>query len=271
MLKTLFAQVKEYRNASLATPLCMIGEVICEMIIPMLMASIVDKGVNAGDMGHICRIGAVMIVIAALGLLCGLLGGIFAAKASTGVAKNLRKSMFENIQTFSFANIDKFSIAGLVTRMTTDVTNVQNAYQMLLRMAFRAPTTLVVAMVMAFLINRRLATIYLIAVGFLAAVLSYIIVHATKYFRQVFEKYDELNASVQENVSGIRVVKAFVREDYENERFSKAAGNLYGMFIRAEKYLTLNAPVMQITVYTCILLISWLGARMIVGSVRPEG
>ena len=271
MLKTLFAQVKEYRNASLATPLCMIGEVICEMIIPMLMASIVDKGVNAGDMGHICRIGAVMIVIAALGLLCGLLGGIFAAKASTGVAKNLRKSMFENIQTFSFANIDKFSIAGLVTRMTTDVTNVQNAYQMLLRMAFRAPTTLVVAMVMAFLINRRLATIYLIAVGFLAAVLSYIIVHATKYFRQVFEKYDELNASVQENVSGIRVVKAFVREDYENERFSKAAGNLYGMFIRAEKYLTLNAPVMQITVYTCILLISWLGARMIVGSTLTTG
>ena len=167
MLRTLAAQIKEYRKVSLATPVCMIGEVICEMIIPMLMASIVDNGVNAGNMQHIYRVGGIMIAIALLGLVSGLLGGVFASKASTGFAKNLRAGMFENIQTFSFANIDKFSVAGLVTRLTTDVTNVQNAYQMLLRMAFRAPTTLIVAMIMAFVINRRLATIYLVAVIFL--------------------------------------------------------------------------------------------------------
>ena len=271
MIRTLAGQIREYKVPSIATPLCMIGEVIMEMIIPMLMASIVDKGVNAGNMQHSWRIGAIMVVIAVCGLLFGLLGGVFAAKASTGFARNLRRGMFENIQTYSFANIDKFSVAGLVTRLTTDVTNLQNAYQMLLRMAFRAPMTLIVAMIMAFVINRRLATIYLVAVLVLAAILSLIISRATRYFREVFERYDDLNASVQENVSGIRVVKSFVREEYENDRFSKAAGNLYHMFIRAERLITLNAPIMQLTVYSCILLISWLGARMIVASSLTTG
>ena len=271
MVKTLASQIKEYKLPSILTPLCMIGEVIMEMIIPMLMASIVDKGVNAGNMSHIYKVGAVMVVCAVLGLGFGLLGGVFGAKASTGFAKNLRKGMFENIQSYSFANIDKFSVAGLVTRLTTDVTNIQNAYQMLLRMAFRAPTTLIVAMVMAFIINSRLATIYLVAVLILGGILSIIISKATRYFSQVFEKYDELNASVQENVSGIRVVKSFVREDYENEKFSRAAGNLYKMFIRAEKIITLNIPVMQATVYTCILLISWIGAHMITAGSLSTG
>ena len=271
MVKTLASQIKGYKLPSILTPLCMIGEVIMEMIIPMLMASIVDKGVNAGNMSHIYKVGAVMVVCAVLGLGFGLLGGVFGAKASTGFAKNLRKGMFENIQSYSFANIDKFSVAGLVTRLTTDVTNIQNAYQMLLRMAFRAPTTLIVAMVMAFIINSRLATIYLVAVLILGGILSIIISKATRYFSQVFEKYDELNASVQENVSGIRVVKSFVREDYENEKFSRAAGNLYRMFIRAEKIITLNIPVMQATVYTCILLISWIGAHMITAGSLSTG
>ena len=271
MIRTLAAQIREYKLPSVLTPLCMIGEVVMEMIIPMMMASIVDKGVNAGNMGHIYRIGGLMIVFALFGLLFGLLGGVFASKASTGFARNLRKGMFENIQTFSFANIDKYSVAGLVTRLTTDVTNLQNAYQMLLRMAFRAPTTLVVAMVMAFVINRRLATIYLVAVAFLACILSLLITRANRYFREVFERYDDVNASVQENVTGIRVVKSFVREEYEDDKFSKAANNLYRMFIRAEKIITLGAPVMQLTVYSCILLISWLGARMIVGSSLTTG
>ncbi len=271
MIRTLAAQIKEYKAPSIATPLCMIGEVIMEMIIPMMMASIVDKGVNAGNMQHIYKVGLLMIIIAVCGLIFGLLGGVFASKAATGFAKNLRKGMFANIQTYSFANIDKYSVAGLITRLTTDVTNLQNAYQMLLRMAFRAPMTLVIAMIMAFVINHRLAAIYMVAVVFLACFLSLIISKATKYFKQVFEKYDDLNASVQENVSGIRVVKSFVREEYENEKFSKAANNLYQMFIRAEKLILLNGPVMQLTVYSCILLISWLGARMIVGSALTTG
>ena len=271
MLKTLAAQVKEFRAVSLATPVCMIVEVLMEMVIPLLMASIVDKGVTAGDMGHIYRVGGLMVVMALIGLAAGLLGGVFAAKASTGFARNLRQAMFTNIQSFSFANIDRFSVAGLVTRLTTDVTNVQNAYQMLLRMTFRAPMTLIIAMVMAFLINHRLAMIYLVAVIFLAIVLSFMISKASRYFRAVFEKYDALNASVQENVTAVRVVKSFVREDYETDKFTKAAGNLYNMFIRAEKLMTLNMPVMQMTVYTCILLVSWIGARMIVGSELTTG
>ena len=271
MIKTLARQIRGFRLVSVLTPLCMIGEVIMEMIIPLLMASIVDKGVNAGDMGHIYKIGALMILCAALGMTFGLLGGIFAAKASTGVARNLRKSMFEHIQTFSFANIDQFSIAGLVTRMTTDVTNLQNAYQMLLRMAFRAPATLVVAMVLAFSINHRLALIYLAAVVFLGVVLSILIPKASKHFREVFHKYDDLNASVQENISGIRVVKAFVREEFENSKFRKAVMNLYRMFVDAEKIVTIQGPVMQMTVYVCILLISWISARMIITGSLTTG
>ncbi len=271
MIKTLASYVKEFKRVSFLTPVCMIGEVIMEMVIPMLMASIIDEGVNQGNLEHIYRVGVWMIAAAALGLAAGVLGGVFGARASTGFARNLRKGMFDNIQTFSFANIDKFSVAGLVTRLTTDVTNLQMAYQMLLRMTFRAPTSLIIAMVMAFSINARLASIYLAAVVILAAVLFFIMSRAVRYFRQVFEKYDELNASVQENVSGIRVVKSCVREDYENKKFSRAAENLYRMFVRAEKIVVCNAPVMQLTVYTCILLISWLGARMIVADSLTTG
>ena len=271
MVKTLASYVREFKKVSFLTPVCMIGEVIMEMLIPMMMASIIDDGVNKGDMEHIYRVGILMIAAAAFGLLAGVLGGVFGARASTGFARNLRKGMFDNIQSFSFANIDKFSVAGLVTRLTTDVTNLQMAYQMLLRMTFRAPTSLLVAMFMAFSINARLAGIYLAAVFGLGIVLFFIMSRATRYFRQVFEKYDELNASVQENVSGIRVVKAYVREDYENRKFGKAVENLYRMFVRAEKIVVCNAPVMQLTVYTCILLISWLGARMIVADSLTTG
>lgn len=271
MLKTLGAQVKEFKLPSLLTPLMMVAEVIMEMVIPLLMASIIDNGVQKGDMNHILKIGVVMIVAAVFGLLFGVLGGVFGARASTGFARNLRKAMFEHIQTFSFANIDKFSTAGLVTRLTTDVTNLQMAYQMILRMFVRSPITLIVAMCMSFYISPKLARVYLVAVVFLALFLSLIMSRVTGYFRQVFEKYDDLNASVQENVSGIRVVKAYVRENYERDKFRRASENVYRMFIRAEKILTLNGPVMMTTVYTCILLISWLGARMIVQSTLTTG
>lgn len=271
MIKTLAAHIKEYKAASIATPIFMILEVIMETAIPVLMASIIDKGVEAGNMKHIYTVGAMMVAVAALGLLFGVLGGKYGAKASTGFARNLRKAMYENIQTFAFSNIDKFSTAGLVTRLTTDVTNVQNAYQMILRMCMRAPFSLICAMVMAFIINARLASVYLIAVIVLGCALVLIMSRATKYFGMVFEKYDDLNASVQENISAIRVVKAYVREDYEKDKFKKANGNIYNMFVNAEKIITLNAPLMQTTVYTCILCISWMGAKMIVGGSLTTG
>lgn len=271
MIRTLGSYIKEYKKASLLTPVCMILEVIMEMVIPLLMASIIDHGVNEGNMQHIYRVGAVMLAAAVCGLTAGMLGGLFGARASTGFAKNLRQGMFEKIQTFSFANIDRFSVAGLVTRLTTDVTNIQNAYQMILRISFRAPATLITAMVMAFLINRRIASIYLAAVLILGFILFMIMSRTTRYFRQVFEKYDALNASVQENVTGIRVVKAFVREDFENRKFTDAVNALYGMFVKAEKILTFNMPSMQITVYSCILLISWIGAKMIVAGDLTTG
>ena len=271
MLKTLGVQIKEFKKVSILTPLCMIMEVIFEMFIPLLMASIIDDGVNAGNMGHIYKVGAIMVVAAFCGLLFGVLGGKFGAEASAGFARNLRKSMYENIQTFSFSNIDKYSTAGLVTRMTTDVTNLQNAYQMILRMFVRAPISLVTAMIMAFMINARLATIYLIAVFFLGTVLCIMVPKAAKYFEATFKKYDDLNASVQENVSSIRVVKAYVREDYEKDRFHKASENVYRMFVRAERIVVANMPIMQLTVYTCIILISWLGAKMIVQNTLTTG
>ncbi len=264
MLKTLGAQVKEFKLPSILTPMFMILEVIMEMVVPLLMASIIDNGVEKGDIRHICLVGAVMILAALVGLFAGIMGGKYGARASAGFARNLRKAMYENIQTYSFSNIDKYSTAGLITRLTTDVTNLQNAYQMILRMFTRAPASLLCAMVMAFTINARLASIYLVAVILLGACLMLIMSRATKYFQQVFRKYDDLNASVQENVAGIRVVKAYVREDYENRKFTKASNNVYRMFVNAEKILTLNAPLMQFTVYSCILGISWLGAKMIV-------
>ncbi len=271
MLKTLAGQVKEFKWPSILTPVMMVLEVIMEMVIPLLMASIIDNGVEKGDMNHILRVGGLMVVAALFGLLFGLLGGAFGARASTGFARNLRMTMFENIQTFSFANIDKFSTAGLVTRLTTDVTNLQMAYQMILRMFVRAPISLIVAMSMSFYISSRLATVYLVAVVVLAFFLLLIMSRVTGYFRQVFEKYDDLNASVQENVTGIRVVKAYVRENYERDKFKKASENLYRMFIKAEKTLTWNMPIMMSTVYTCILLISWLGAKMIVQNELTTG
>ena len=271
LIRTIAKEIREYKWASIATPLFMLLEVLMETLIPYLMASIIDKGVNAGDIGHIYRIGGLMIVAAAIGLLAGMAGGRFGAKASAGLAKNLRESMFGHIQTFSFANIDKFSTAGLVTRLTTDISNIQNAYQMVLRMMMRAPSSMICALIMAFAINRRLASIYLIAVVFLGIILFFIIRHATRYFQMAFPKYDELNASVQENVSAIRVVKAYVREEHETSRFRKASENIYRIFVKAEHNVIVNAPLMQFTVYTCIILISWTGAKMIVSNELTTG
>lgn len=271
MIKTLARQIKEYKRASLVTPIFMILEVAMEMVIPLMMASIIDDGVQAGDMKHIFVIGCYMVLAAIVGLFAGVMGGKYGAKASTGFARNLREAMYENIQTFSFSNIDKFSTAGLVTRMTTDVTNIQNAYQMLLRMCFRAPVSLICAMLMTFLINARVASIYLVAVVFLGIVIIFIMRAVSKYFSEVFKKYDDLNASVQENVAAQRVVKAYVREDYEIDKFHKASYNIYKMFKKAECTMTYVWPVMQFTVYGCILGISWLGAHMIVASQLTTG
>ena len=264
MIKTLGAYVKEFKRASIATPCYMILEVLMEMMIPYLMASIIDDGVNKGDMKHICVVGAGMLVIAAIGLFAGIMGGVYGAKASAGFARNLRKGMYDNIQTFS--NIDKFSTASLVTRLTTDVTNLQNAYQMVLRMCMRAPASLICALAMAFITNARISTIFLGAVIILGVALFFIVNRARKYFTAAFPKYDELNASVQENVSAIRVVKAYVREDYEKNKFVKASENIYKIFVKAEGVVALNSPVMMFAVYGCILAISWIGAKMIIGT-----
>ncbi len=271
MLKTLGAQVKEYRNASIITPIFMLLEVAMETIIPLLMASIVNKGINAGDTKHIYVMGAWMIVAALFSLLCGSLGAKYGAKAAMGLGKNLRKAMYRNIQSFSFANIDKFSTAGLVTRMTTDVTNIQNAYQMILRMAMRAPASIICAMAMSFFISPQLASIYLAAVVLLGGLLLFICKKAMKYFDSAFQRYDDLNESIQENVSAIRVVKAYVREDYEKNRFKKASKNIYDVFVKAESLVVYNSPAMQFTVYACILLISWFGAHMVVGGSLETG
>ena len=271
MIKTIGKYVAEFKRDSIATPLCMIVEVICEMIMPILMASIIDEGVQAGNLSHIYKIGGLMVICAIIGLLAGLLGAKLAARASAGFARNLRRGMFENIQTFSFANIDKFSTAGLVTRMTTDVTSVQQSYQMLLRMCMRAPATLIIALVMTFSINKRITSIYLVALIFLSICLSFLIRAAMKYFRQLFKMYDGLNASVQENVTGIRVVKAFVREDFEINKFNNANKKLYDICVKAESIVVMNMPLMMFTVYSCILLISWFGAHMIVSNELTTG
>ena len=271
MIKSLAKNIKGFVKESLLTPFFMILEVVVETIIPFLMASMIDEGVNKGDMNHIILTGLAMGACALIGLFAGAMGGIYGAKASTGFARNLRMSMFENIQNFSFANIDKFSTAGLVTRMTTDVTNLQMAYQMILRMCFRAPFSLICAMAMTFIINAKLASVYLVAIVFLAVVLTILLSKTYKYFNQVFEKYDELNASVQENVSSIRVVKAFVREDHEVKKFNKAAYNLYKLFVKAENAMVSVSPIMSLTVYASIIAISWFGANMIVESELTTG
>jgi ATP-binding cassette subfamily B protein len=271
MLKTILAQVKEYKKACILTPVFMFGEVIMEMVIPLLMASIIDDGVNKGDTRHIYIVGVWMIVAAILSLITGLLGGKYGSMASMGLGKNLRKAMFENIQTYSFANLDKFNTASLVTRMTTDVTNIQNAAQMILRMCVRALASLVSAMILSFWISPRLATVYLVAVILLGSCLAFIVKKAMGYFQEAFTKYDDLNESVQENVSAIRVVKAYVRGDYEKDRFKKASRNIYDKLFRAESVVVFNSPLMQFTVYSCILLISWIGAHMIIGSTLETG
>lgn len=271
MIKTLAAQIKQYRLVSALTPLWMVGEVVCEMIIPVFMGMIVDKGIYGGDLHYIYSMGGRMIVVALFGFLFGVLGGFCGAKASAGFARNLRKAMDDNIQTFSFANIDKFSPSSLVTRLTTDVTNLQNAYQMILRMAVRAPMSMIVAMVMSFVLSPRLASVYLIAVMILGTIIFLLMRSTTKYFKQIFEKYDLMNESVQENVSAIRVVKAYVREDHEISKFKKASANIYLMFLRAELRLAGMAPIMMGTVYICILLISWMGAHLVISSELTTG
>lgn len=264
MIKTLLKQVKQYKRESLLTPLFTALEVLMEVLIPFITASIIDKGIEQGNIGQVYFYGGLMLIMAFLSLLSGVLAGKYAAAASSGFACNLRDGMYENIQRFSFSNIDKYSTAGLVTRMTTDVTNVQNSYQMILRIAVRAPLMLVCSMAMCFFINGKLSLIFLAAIVVLAAALGLIMTRTTKIFDEVFRKYDDLNASVQENVSAIRVVKAFVREEHENNKFTRAAENLYRLFVKAEGLLALNNPVMMLVVYSCIISLSWFGAKFIV-------
>lgn len=271
MLKTLAAQIKQYKRSTLLTPLFTVLEVVMEVLIPFVTAAIIDKGINAGDISKVYIYGGVMLIMAFMSLAFGVLAGKFAANASAGFACNLRDAMFTNIQQFSFSNIDKFSTAGLVTRMTTDVTNIQNAFQMIIRIAVRAPIMLISSIVMCMIINVRVSLIFLGAMVVLGSVLAIIVSKATKVFDQVFPRYDDLNASVQENISGIRVVKGFVREQHENEKFVNASGSLYKMFIKAEKIISWNNPVMMFVIYACILLISWFGAQFIVGGTLTTG
>ena len=271
MIKALLAQVRQYKTVSILTPIFTGLEVLMEVLIPFVTAALIDQGIEAGNMQKIYLYGALMIVMALFSLLFGFLAGRFAAKASSGFAANLREGIYEKVQTFSFSNIDKYSTAGLVTRMTTDVTNVQNAYQMILRIAVRAPLMLICSMFMCFLISMRLSSVFLVAMVILAAALIVIVTGATRIFNVVFRRYDDLNASVQENVAAIRVVKAFVREGHENEKFTKAAQKLYSLFVKAESRLALNNPVMMLVVYGSILALSWFGAQMIVSGELTTG
>ena len=271
MIRTLLAQLKQYRSASILAPVFTTGEVLMEVLIPFVTASIIDKGIEAGNIHQVYLYGGIMLMMTFLSLTFGVLAGRYAARASSGFACNLRDGIYEKVQSFAFSNIDKYSTAGLVTRMTTDITNIQNAYQMILRIAVRAPLMLVCSMLMCFLISVKLSMIFLVAILILAVALIFIMTRTLPVFTRVFRKYDDLNASVQENVSAIRVVKAFVREDYENEKFQKAAENLYGLFVKAESILALNNPVMMTVVYGCILAISWFGAHFIVSGDLTTG
>lgn len=263
-MKELLKQVKQYKKDSVLAPVYSALEVVMEVIIPFVMALLIDEGVEKGNMNKILLYGIIMIVLAMISLFAGMMAGKYAASASSGFACNLREAMYRNIQRFSFSNIDKFSTAGLVTRMTTDVTNVQNAYQMIIRIAVRAPLMLISSMAMCFVVNADMSFIFLGAIVFLAVVLVIIMLRATKIFNVAFTKYDDLNASVQENISGIRVVKSYVREDYENEKFKKSSGNLYNMFKKAESTLAFNNPVMMLVIYASIMAICWFGAKFIV-------
>lgn len=271
MIKTILGQVKQYKKVSLLSPLFAALEVVMEVLIPYITAQIIDKGIEGGDIGKVYLYGACMIVMAMFSLIFGVLAGKYAANASSGLACNLRESMYENIQRFSFANIDKYSTAGLITRMTTDVTNIQNAYQMIIRIAVRAPFMLISSMVMCFFIQPNLSMVFVVAIIFLAVILMFIVRMAMKVFDKVFKKYDGLNASVQENVSAIRVVKAYVREDHENEKFKKASGELYDLSVKAESIIAFNSPVMMLTVYGCIIALSWFGAHFVVNGTMTTG
>ena len=271
VLKTLAGQVKEFVKPSILTPLCMIAEVIAEMVIPLLVASIVDDGIMKGDIACVVRVGATMALVSLLGLFFGCMGARLGAFASAGFARNLRRSMYANIQTFSFSNIDKFSTAGLVTRLTTDITNVQMAYMMILRMCFRAPVSLIVAMYMAVRISARMSIIFLVALFVLVCVMVVLMKNTMGLFGQVFKKYDALNASVQENISAIRVVKAYVREGYENEKFRTATANVQNLFMKAERMMVMAMPIMQLVMYSCILAMSWFGAGFIVKGELSTG
>ena len=258
-------EIKQYKKDALISPLYTVCCVILEILIPYLTASIIDKGIAVGNMAHVAKIGALMAVMAILAMFFGVRAGVHSARASTGLASNLRESMFGRIQEYSFSNIDRFSTAGLVTRLTTDVTNIQNAFQMILQICTRAPVTLIVALFMAFSINAKLSLVFLVAMAFLGVMIFVLIPKAMKYFKLMFRKYDAVNGVVQENVGAIRVVKAFVREDYEDEKFSGAANALFKNSISAERIISFSMPIMQLTVYACILSISWFGAKMIVG------
>lgn len=271
MIKKMMGYIGEFRKDTILTPVFVVLEVMMDILIPFLMSKIIDNGVGRGDMKYVYTVGALMIGASLLGLLFGVLSGKSAARASTGFARNLRRGMYHNIQDFSFSNIDKYSTAGLITRLTTDVTNVQNAFQMIIRMFVRAPIMIVSAMFMCFYINAKLALVFLGAIIFLGIILYLIMIGVHPFFKQLFRKYDDLNASVQENLTGIRVVKAYVREDHEIEKFHKASETVYDYAIKAEKILVFNAPVMQFTMYVCILLLSWLGAKLIVSGSMTTG
>ena len=271
MVKKLASYIKEFKLATILTPTCAALEVVMETLLPLMMAGIIDKGITPGNMSEVYKYGAIMIVMAVLSLTFGIVAGRLAANAGAGFAANIRTAMYENIQTFAFKNIDKFSTSGLVTRMTTDVTNLQNAFQMILRMCVRAPMTLICALVMAFSISFKMSMIFIGAVVFLGTVLMIIVKTTMKLFEQVFKRYDDLNESVQENVNAIRVVKSFVREDYERNKFNTAADNIYKMFVKAESNIAFNGPFMNLTIYSCVLGISWLGAHLIASDELTTG
>ena len=270
-MKRLLQELKEYKASSIKAPLFMIGEVALELSLPTLMAYVIDNGVMKGDMRTAVLMGLVMLVVAFLSLVCGALSAKNASYASAGFVKNLRKAMFENIQRFSFHNVDRYSTAGLITRLMTDTTNVQNAYMMILRMCVRAPMMLILAMVMTFTIHADLALYFLYALIFLAVALTLITVLSYPVFRRVFRKYDDLNASVQENITNMRVVKAYVKEEVETKKFKSASEKLYEMFCKAEKILVLNGPMMQLAMYACIMAIGWFGAQFVVGGSLTTG
>lgn len=271
MIKKLASYVKEYKKYAILTPIFVILEVVMEVIIPLLMAKIIDVGIQNNDIKYILEIGALLIVSAIMSLIFGMLSGKFAAKASAGYSKNLRKAMFHKIQDYSFENIDKFSTSSLVTRMTTDVTNVQMAFQMIIRILVRGPIMMIFALLMVLSINAKISIIFFVAIPVLGAVLAFITLKAHPNFEKVFKKYDKLNRVVQENLGAIRVVKAYVREKYENKKFKKVNDELYTNFKKAEKIVAFNAPAMQLTIYTCILLISWIGSKTIVAGGMQTG